>query len=579
MILALSVSTAFGQVTVTVDPNFNITDIGNGAGDGPGSGVDQVIKLSSGKMIVIGNFSKYNDTQVAKIARINEDGSLDSTFNQNGIGIAGSINSVVMQNDGKIIIVGSFTTYNGTNRSNIARLNEDGTLDASFNPGSGFTGAVSVVKLQVDGKIIAGGNFTMYDDYDAFRLVRINTNGSIDTTFDTSLGVGGAVSSLEIDASGKLLIAGNFTTINGVSINRVARLLPDASLDTSFNVGTGANGNVSGISLQNDKIYIYGSFLKYNEVTVNRIARLNQDGSQDTSFSTGTAFNDGVYKVFPSTDKLIAVGNFTTYQGNAFGRIVRLFNDGSVDTSFNPGNAGAVGSVMNLVDLGNNNYMACGYYTTFNGVGKQYLTKFSEDGAVDINFNKGIGVCRDVYQTAILDDKSIVFGGAVTLVNNNITKNLAKTDAEGNPDLAFISNLGSGFNNTVTGVKKLSNGKILVTGDFTTFNVADQLRVVMINTDGTKDNSFQSANGFNNSISATAEMADGKIIFAGSFTSYAGTTINRIARLNSDGTLDTSFAVGTGSPSAISAVAAQPDGKRSGTSEHTEKKPLIIIND
>lgn len=560
IILLINFILIFGQATVTIDGTFNPTDTGNGHGDGPGSGVEKVIKLTSGKMLVIGAFSRYNESVVGRIVRVNQDGSIDSTFNPNGVGASGTVSSAIVQNDGKIIIAGSFITYNGTKSNNIARLNEDGTLDTSFNIGSGFNKSVSAIQLQTDGKILAAGDFTMYNEYDAFRVVRINKDGSIDESFNASASA--AVSDIAVDMNGNIIIVGNFIKVNDISINRIARLLSDGSLDTSFNPGTGASQNISTVSILYNKIYVGGALTQFNGTAVKGILRLNQDGSRDTSFITSSGFNDSVYSINGTLDgKLLVAGNFTTYQEITVGKIVRLNTDGSIDNTFNTGNVGASGSVNGIIPIDNNSYVISGYFNTFNGIGKQYIAKFSEGGVVDMNFNAGTGITRDVQTTTVLEDKSIILGGAVTIANNTFVKNLAKTDADGNVDTSFTANLGSGFNSTVTGTKLLSSGKILVTGEFITFNGAPQSRAAILNTDGTKDNSFQIGDGFNGSISATAETLDGKLIFTGSFTNYAGTPINRIARLNSNGTLDTSFSVGSGFPSTVNAIAMQPDGK------------------
>ncbi len=560
LMVFVSMTYGFSQSTIVADPNFNPLDTGNNAGDGPSSGLEKIAKLQDGSYIIVGNFTKYNDKTVGRIAKIKSDGSLDESFNVGGAGAAATISDIKLQSDGKIIIAGSFLSYNGTAISRIARLNADGTLDTSFNVGTGFNNAVSLVNIQSDGKIIAVGNFTMFNDFDAFRVVRLNTNGSLDENFDTSIGVNNAVAAMAIDAAGRILIGGNFTSVNDVPTTRLARLLSDGTLDTTFNVGTGPASNVSTISLDGNKIYLGGSFNTYNGVESKKMIRLNEDGSVDSSFNVGTGFNDGVYKIVPSGNKIYAFGNFISYNGTSASRALRLNEDGSLDTTFNPDQPGAGGSILDFVILDDTHYIATGYFSVFNGIGKQYIVKFNEAGDVDLDFNKGVGINKDVYSAVVLDDKSIIYGGSFTIVNNSVVKNLAKTDEDGNVDAAFVANLGHGFNNTVIGVKKLSSGKIAVAGDFTKFNGEDQQRVVILNTDGTKDNSFVTT-GFGGSISAFEETDNGKIVFAGSFTTYNGTTINRIARVNSDGSLDTTFDVGTGSGSTINAIAKQADGK------------------
>ncbi|MFV0468324.1 MAG: T9SS type A sorting domain-containing protein [Dysgonomonas sp.] len=549
------------QNTVNVDPSFNISDLGNGYGDGPSTGVEKIIKTSDNKILLAGNFSKYNDRTIKGLVKINEDGSIDTSFNPNGEGTNGSVNTLKLQSDGKIIIGGTFTTYNGISANRIARLNADGTLDTSFNIGTAFNNTVYSISLQPDGKILIGGNFTLYDENDAFRIVRLNTNGSIDTSFDTSVGANNNVNAIAVDNTGRIIIGGNFTSINGSTSNRVARLLSNGTVDASFNVGTGANTTISTILVRNDKIYIGGNLNTYNGITVNKITRLNDDGSIDTSFSTGTAFNDAVYNIIYHNNSLYVLGYFKTYNGINAGRVINLLEDGSVATSFNNGNVGADGSVNDMLFSDNNNIIISGYFTNFNGIGKQYLTKITESGVVDMNFNKGVGVNKNVNSIAVLDDKSLVIGGAFNLYNNNIVNYIAKTDIDGNLDETFKNNIGSGFNSTVNIVNKLNSGKILVSGEFSMFDDITANRIAILNADGSTDTGFTSGTGFNNTVNSIAETSDGKLIAVGNFTAYGSTTINRIIRINADGSYDPEFNIGTGSTTTISSLAVQDDGK------------------
>jgi uncharacterized delta-60 repeat protein len=114
-------------------------------------------------------------------------GALDTGFNA----AAQSIWSLLLQTDGRIFIAGGFAFVNGTNRGGIARLNANGTLDNSFNPGTGANLTVSSFAIQPDGKVLIGGDFTTVNGTNRNHIARLNTNGSLDSSFNPGTGVGG----------------------------------------------------------------------------------------------------------------------------------------------------------------------------------------------------------------------------------------------------------------------------------------------------------------------------------------------------------------------------------------------------
>src|SRR5207249_5858764 len=111
-----------------------------------------------GRILIAGDFTTVNWVARKGIARLNENGSLDMTFNPTP-GANDEVLSVVAQPDGKVLLGGSFTNLNGAPRNRIGRLNSNGSLDATFDPGKGANIDVNSVALQLDGKVIIGGNF------------------------------------------------------------------------------------------------------------------------------------------------------------------------------------------------------------------------------------------------------------------------------------------------------------------------------------------------------------------------------------------------------------------------------------
>src|SRR5690606_12472907 len=141
--------------------------------------------------------------------RLNTDGSLDTTFNI-GTGANNIVRTTAIQVDGKIIIGGEFTSYSGTPINSIVRLNSDGSIDSSFVAGE--SGRIYTIAIQTDGKFIIGGQFNNYDGILLNRIARLNTDGSLDMTFNIGTGANNIVRSTAIQADGKIIIGGNFTS-------------------------------------------------------------------------------------------------------------------------------------------------------------------------------------------------------------------------------------------------------------------------------------------------------------------------------------------------------------------------------
>jgi uncharacterized delta-60 repeat protein len=315
---------------------------GLGTSFNPGTGPDNFIRStaiqSDGKIIIGGDFESYNGTVRNGIARLNKDGSLDTSFDP-GTGLSGWVSTLSIQSDGKIIIGGLFSSYNGTPRNSIARLNTDGSLDTSFDPGMGPDRSIYTTSIQTDGKILIGGWFFSYNGIERNGIARLNSDGSLDTSFDPGTGVNGSVHSISLQSDGKILICGLFSFYNGIERRGVARLHTDGSLDLTFDPGSGVDGSVHSISIQSDeKILIGGFFGFYNGIERRGVARLHTDGSLDTSFVPGMARNNSVETISLQSDgKIIIGGWFNSPDGGGKNGVARLNSDGSFDTSFDPG--------------------------------------------------------------------------------------------------------------------------------------------------------------------------------------------------------------------------------------------------
>ncbi|MDP4277411.1 MAG: delta-60 repeat domain-containing protein, partial [Bacteroidota bacterium] len=240
-----------------------------GFGNGANNDIRSTAIQSDGRIIIGGNFTSYNETAINRIGRINADGSLDLTFNT-GVGANSFVTKTIIQNDGKIIISGLFTSYNGIPRNRIARLNTDGSLDGTFNSGTGANNDILTTAIQSDGKIIIGGYFTSYNGTPRNHIARLNADGTLDNAFNPGTGEYSYILSIAIQSNGEIIIGGDFTSYNGTARNHIARLNIDGTLDDTFNPESGTNGDIVTITIQSDeKIIIGGYFTSYNNTVRN----------------------------------------------------------------------------------------------------------------------------------------------------------------------------------------------------------------------------------------------------------------------------------------------------------------------
>ena len=241
-----------------------------------------------GKTYLGGDFTSVNSNPLNRIARVDGAGKVDPTFNI-GTGADGYVAALAIQPDGRLLIGGAFNSVNGTNWNGIGRLNIDGSLDTTFNPRAGASGPVNVVRVQTDGKILIAGEFLAVDNASRPRIARLNADGSLDTSFNPGTGADNSIRALELQPNGKIVIAGRFQSFNGTPVPYVARLNTDGSLDTSFAPLSGPDGVVHAIGIQADgRIIFGGTFTSYDGLSRQAIARVTANGAVDTTFYPGS---------------------------------------------------------------------------------------------------------------------------------------------------------------------------------------------------------------------------------------------------------------------------------------------------
>lgn len=366
----LLLGNAFAQVGGN-DPSFD-------PGEGASGHLWNIVVDPNGKIWIAGSFITYDGVSRRHIARLNEDGGLDTTFKP-GTGLqhtsGDDLYAIVVQPDGKILIGGWFSTYNDTIRHCVARINPDGTLDPTFDPGIGANQWVRTIALQPDGKIIVGGDFTMMCGTPRNGIARLNSDGTLDPTFDPGLGANDAIVKLLLQPDGKILIGGIFTTYNGLPRRIVARINADGTLDPSFSPGLGANFSVRFMALQEDgKVLIVGPFQNFNGSGYYYIVRLDTDGTMDPDF-VNVGASDPIYALGVQEDGRIMIGGvFTSINGTTRNRLARLNADGTLDMSFDPG-IGANSTIWTLAIQPDLNTLIGGQFTNYCMMPRNHITR------------------------------------------------------------------------------------------------------------------------------------------------------------------------------------------------------------
>jgi len=358
--------------------------------------------------------------------------AVDETFSTNiGRGADDKVFSAAVQQDGRIIVGGDFSTWNGRLANRVVRVEANGSLDSSFasSIGLGANDGVRTIAVQEDGKVLVGGLFTNWDGSFAPRLVRLRDNGTLDTAFMRNLGSGAdeLVYNVRLQPDGKILVGGNFTLWNEVVVNRVVRLNSDGTVDTRFsgNIGDGAEDWVCSFALQSDgRIIVTGGFIELSNRTVNGVARLNSDGTRDLSFSASTGSgSDGwiLTSRVLSDNSIILGGAFTTWNGSTVGRLVRLNADGTTDVQFQQATGnGADAQIYGIAEQADKKLILVGEFTLWNGTSVNRIVRLNPNGTLDESFKLDIGLAANdaAIDTVVGPDGSILVAGNFTTWNN-----------------------------------------------------------------------------------------------------------------------------------------------------------------
>jgi len=534
-------------------------------------------KSLDNKIIIGGNFNNYNGVVANRIIALNLDGSINNTFDF-GTGFNGDVNTIAVQTDGKLIIGGDFSSFNGVSANKIIRLNNDGTIDSNFSTGTGFNNIVKTIAIQSDGKILVGGTFTTYNGISKNRIVRLNNDGTIDNSYQTSIGFNNSVNDIKILLDGNAIIGGSFTTYsenqNGNPFPASRIIILNTSGDKIDSFGSGFNSTVNAIHLRYDnKILISGDFTQFQGISTNKIIRLNADNTHDTSFNLGYTIDNSIYAVSNFGNRTLIGGNFnsinTTVSGDINSNRIRMLDD---DGSFTNDFASKIGiypnsSVPNHVTeiaiKSNGKIIVGGNSESYNNATANRIVQLNADGSIDATFSSGLGFTGPFSQIREIvpqPDGKVLVGGTFTYYNDVYTdKHLIRLNSDGSVDNTFTLN--SLQDNSEYFIYLQDNGKIILgEKNYSYYNFVPEARLIRLNSDGTLDSSFNIGK-FDLGITSIVEQSDGKLLVSGNFSAFNGTNVNRVVRLNSNGSLDNSFSTGSGFDNIVYNLAIQSNGK------------------
>ncbi len=466
-----------------------------------------------------------------------------------GSGVNGDIRSSVIQPDGKIIIAGNFTTVDGLNRNCIARLLPNGDIDPTFvSSFEAFTTTVFLdMAIQSDGKIVVVGGVYPLGSVDlpsnSREIMRLNTDGTIDQTFLQTI-PSGAYFGVEYLSSGKLIVSGSFTNVNGYLYNCIARLNTDGSPDLSFAMGTGPNNVAWDVKEEsNGKLLVAGSFTQFNGIAYSGIVRLDANGTIDPTFlSPGSnLFNNTDFRkiAIQSTGKYLVSGR-TQMPSLDYRPVLRFNTDGTLDATFNPN-----GDYYQLAEIcavqSDDKIIVAGDITSFNGQPVGHLFRLNPNGTMDMTFAATNMLDDIVRSVQVLPGDSLIVTGEFAKFGYRGRASFFKTSPNGQ----IVDNFPNveGFNNSVTKLKVLPDDKIVAIGDFTYFEQYPVNHIEKLTANGEHDPGFISGSGFNGKVKALYVQNDGKLIVGGEFTSYNGNNANKLCRLNPNGTFDNTYTV------------------------------------
>ena len=436
-----------------IDSTFNI--LGN---NGFNNDINDISIGENGELYVLGDYSNIQGVRQYSIAKLNKNGILDKDYGSESVSQRNMYCSL-LQNDGKLIIGGDFISYNSIPYRNILRLDANGNLDTTFNVGNGASSDVHTIAEQADGKILIGGEFSSYNSKISRFFARLDSNGELDTTFNMEKGFNRYIYDVAIQEDEKILVAGDFSSFKDSTIYRLLRLNKNGSLDTTFKAKVLEQKNeihseIRTIAIAPDgKILIGGLFSMVNDTleTTNGIARLLSNGELDTTFHPGVGIslerNQKIYDIEIEKDgKILVGGRFDKFSDSSISGFVRLNEDGSVNSDLNMeigffGNSSQRHGIVRKILMADDKIYLAGYFRKYENQNVKHLLKIHSKDINCVNTTKidSISRCGAVVwkDGRIYDSK--YDKPTFVLKNSSGCDSILKLNLTINPDTVFES--------------------------------------------------------------------------------------------------------------------------------------------
>jgi uncharacterized delta-60 repeat protein len=600
-----------------------IVGLDDGFDPGANGTIDLVAAQADGKLIVSGNFDYIGGGPSAGLARLFVDGRIDPSFN---VDLNGPIRALLPLDDGRVLISGYFSTVNGIERYFYAALKPDGSLDEDYALQLGISDTVAAIARQPDGSILLTGAFADINGAQT-SLVRLDAQGRVDAGFTPFFAQDGWYSAAYAAATqpdGKIVVAGHFEPADGSQVFAFVRMNPDGSQDTSFRQPSDEDAQSLAFTVQKLVALGDGSLVGAGPFVLpdhgggaqTGLLKLHRDGGIDADFRPDP--NAAVRDIAAQPDgHILVAGMFSQIGGSQRLRVARLQSDGHLDTSFNPNASAPVSAIVQLAD---GKIVLGGEFTRVGGVSRQRIARLEADGHVEAALIAGAdpvyaGVDATPRCILQLPDQQLLIGCGFSYVGTT-RGSMARLRADGSIDPGFVAPVFEpGYSNVVEVISPQPDGKFLIGGRFTKVNgvarpgvarlnadgsldagfappnwvgsdgpwaralslqpdgriVVSGLRVVdrplqhlpvmnRLNADGSLDASFH-APALDNPVEPLQVLPNGKILIAGYFGSIDGTPRRGIARLNADGTLDTAFTSPFQDSGVVNIVQPLPGGR------------------
>lgn len=360
-----------------------------------------VADAGHGHLYVGGYFSAFNHQAAQGLARVSRDGILDKRFNT-GKGFDNAVYTIAPALDGSdaLYVGGDFSRYDKGAVNNIVRLNYDGSRDTTFNMGNGFDSRVEVIAPARDGSgdIYVGGRFTRYNGIETNHLVRLNSDGSVDKAFNIGKGTNDIVRAIvpTNDGSGDVYVAGDFTAYDDIALQHIARLNTDGTAEVSFNPGKGFDREVFALALANDNsrdIYVGGWFHSYDDESVDHLARLTETGELNSRFAPlrfageGEQYVSSLVTVDNCSGAIYVGGSFSSYGDREANGLIKLNGKGEIDRRFSASVTPDDAMVNSMVADISGDLFVGGWLTTDPGKKPNVIIHLREDGSRDLAYN------------------------------------------------------------------------------------------------------------------------------------------------------------------------------------------------